>query len=103
MIFPTAGQTITVNFDIEIEEEDGYIHRVDAGEELLVVGYDDLAGRNMTPEQYFEEYGSIELMVEVGDITVQNQWDRSGQSDYEINGGVQPISLDEESGIKIIR
>lgn len=103
MEFPTVGQIITVNFDVEVEEEDGTILRLEAGEEMTVTGYDDLAGRDMTPEQYFAEFEAIELLVELGDVHVQNQWDRSGQSDYEVSGLTTAISLDEESGLKIIR
>lgn len=101
MIFPQIGQTITVNFDVEVEAEDGSILRLEAGEEMTVTGYDDLAGRDMTPEQYFAEFEAIELLVELSDVTVQNQWDRSGQSDYEVSGVTTALSLDETSGLTI--
>jgi hypothetical protein len=102
VIFPKIGQTIKVNFDVEIEEDDGYILRLEAGEEMTVVSYDDLAGRDMTPEQYFEEFEAIELIVECGDITVQNQFDRSGCSDYEVSGKIAAISVGEDSGLQIV-
>lgn len=102
MIFPTVGQTVTVNFDVEVEEEDGTLHYIEAGKEFTVTGYDDLVGRNMTPEQYFEEYESIELIVEAGDVEVHDHYDRSGQSDYTVNGGTIYLSLDESSGLTIV-
>jgi hypothetical protein len=102
MDFPKAGDIITINFDVEVEQEDGAILRYSAGEEIKVLGYDALEV-GQTPEQYFETYESIELHVELGDVTVQNMWDRSGQSDYETAGGETYLSLDEESGLKIIR
>ena len=99
MLFPTAGQTISVNFDVEVEEEDGTIHYIPAGNTFEVVGYDALDGR--TVSQYFEEFESIELIVEAGDVEVIDQWDRSGQSDQTINGGVTYLSLDADSGLTI--
>jgi hypothetical protein len=102
VIFPQIGQTIKVNFDVEVEEDDGYILRLEAGKEMTVVGYDDLAGRDMTPEQYFAEFEAIELIVECGDINVQNQFDRSGQSDYVASGMVTYLSLGEDSGLQIV-
>jgi hypothetical protein len=108
MIFPKIGQNITVNFDVEIEEEDGYILRLEAGEEMTVVAYDDLTnhinpdGTFYTLEQYFKEFEAIELIVECGDISVHNQFDRSGQSDYEVSGKVTAISLDADSGLQIV-
>lgn len=108
MIFPAIGQTITVNFDVEIEEDDGYILRLDAGEEMTVVGYDDLTnhvnadGTFYTLEQYFAEFEAIELIVECDDITVHNQFDRSGQSDTEVSGKVTALSLSEDSGLQIV-
>jgi hypothetical protein len=103
MDFPTIGQIITVNFDVEVEQEDGSILRLEAGEEMTVTGYDDLAGRDMTPEQYFAEFEAIEVLVELGDVHVQDMWDRSGQSDYEVSGVTTALSLSEDSGLKIIR
>jgi hypothetical protein len=97
MIFPKIGDIITVNFDVEIEEEDGYILRLDAGEEMTVTGYDDLTnhvnsdGSFYTLEQYFEEFEAIELIVECGDIMVQDLWDRSGCSDYVVSGKITAI------------
>jgi hypothetical protein len=101
MEFPKAGDMITVNFDVEVEDEDGAILRYGAEQEIKVLGYDALE-QGQTPEQYFEEYGSIELHVELGDVSVQNMWDRSGQSDYETAGGETYLSLDEDSGLKIV-
>lgn len=107
MIFPTIGQNITVNFDVEIEDEDGEIFRLDAGEEMTVISYDDLTnhvnpdGSFYTPEQYFAEFEAIELIVECGDITVQNMWDRSGCSDYVVSNKVTAISVGEDSGLKV--
>jgi hypothetical protein len=107
VIFPKIGQNIKVNFDVEIEEDDGYILRLEAGEEMTVVGYDDLTnhtnpdGTFYTLEQYFAEFEAIELIVECGDIHVQNQFDRSGQSDYEVSGKVTALSLGEDSGLQI--
>jgi hypothetical protein len=100
MLFPTVGQTITVNFDVEVEEEDGTLHYIKAGEEFTVAGYDALNG--LTPAEYFAEWDSIELIVEAGDVEVQDMWDRSGQSDYTINGGVVYLSLEEDSGLTIV-
>lgn len=100
MIFPTAGQTITVNFDVEVEEEDGTLHFIEAGKEFTVTGYDALTP-GQTPEQYFAEYDSIELIVEAGDIEVRDHYDRSGQSDYTVNGGTIYLSLDESSGLTV--
>jgi hypothetical protein len=108
MIFPKIGDTITVNFDVEIESEDGDILRLDAGEEMTVIAYDDLTnhvnpdGSFYTLEQYFAEWEAIELIVECNDIHVQNMWDRSGQSDYEVSGVVTSLSLDESSGLTIV-
>jgi hypothetical protein len=108
MILPKIGQIITVNFDVEVEEDDGHILRLDAGEEMTVVAYDDLTnhvnpdGTFYTPEQYFAEWEAIELIVECGDIHVQHLFDRSGQSDYEVSGKVTAISVGEDSGLKIV-
>lgn len=109
MIFPQIGQTITVNFDVEKEDEDGTIVRLEAGEEMTVVGYDDLTnhvnadGSFYTLEQYFAEFEAIELVVELGDVMVQDMWDRSGCSDYCVSGATANVSLDESSGLTIVR
>lgn len=102
MEFPKAGDIITVNFDVEKELEDGTIIRYDAEQEIKVLGYDALE-IGQTPEDYFKTYESIELHVELGDVSIQNIWDRSGCSDYETAGGETYLSLDEDSGLKIIR
>jgi hypothetical protein len=47
MDFPKVGDTIKVNFDVEVEAEDGSILRLEAGEEMTVTGYDD---RNSTSQ-----------------------------------------------------
>lgn len=99
MLLPTVGQNITVNFDVEVEDEYGSLHYIKAGNWFTVVGYDALDG--LTPAQYFEEYDSIELIVEAGDVEVQDQWDRSGQSDYTVNGGTVYLSLDTDSGLAL--
>ena len=101
MLFPKAGDIITLTTDVEIETEDGDILRLEAGEEMKVLGYDDIAGRDMTPEQYFAEFEAIELHVECGDISVQNMWDRSGCSDYVVSGKETYISVGEDSGLTI--
>lgn len=101
MIFPKVGDIITVNFDVEVENEDGGILRYDSEQEIKVIGYDALA-IGQTPEQFFEVYGSIELHVELGDVSIQNIWDRSGCSDYETAGGETYISLDETSGLMVV-
>jgi hypothetical protein len=108
MNIPKIGDIITVNFDVEIEEEDGFILRLEAGEEMKVLGYDDLTnhvnadGSFYTPEQYFAEWEAIELIVECADIHVQHEWDRSGQSDYEVSGREAYISVGTDSGLTIV-
>jgi hypothetical protein len=101
MEFPKVGDIITLTIDVEIEEDDTIL-RYPAGEEIKVIGFDDLQpGQSL--EDYFKEWEAIELHVELGDIHVQNMWDRSGQSDYEVSGKETYLSLDEDAGLKIIR
>lgn len=102
MNIPAIGQIITVNFDVEKELEDGTIILVDAGEELEVVGYDPCMTTGTTPEAYAAEYATLELEVDLGDVMVQDMWDRSGCSDYNVSGEKTYISVDVDSDLKII-
>jgi hypothetical protein len=104
MNIPTIGQIVTVNFDVEKETEDGDIIRQDAGEELEVIGYDPcMTSNGMTPERYLAETGTLELEVNLGDVMVQNMWDRSGCSDYNVSGETAWLSVDDESGFQVVR
>ena len=89
---PTLGQSIKFHNDIEIEAEDGYIFQIPAGTPFKVTEHD---GPGTWEEQY-ATYGSIAFGAEVGDVERVNQFDRSGQSDQTVNGGLQWFDVDPE-------
>jgi hypothetical protein len=75
-----AGQTVKLNYDLEIEDESGYIAIIAAGTEITVK--DVCTYDSLTPAEYLAEYGHYNVDVAV-DATIINPWDRSGQSDSE--------------------
>jgi hypothetical protein len=92
MFTPANGQIIKLQQDVEIEMEDGYIFRIEAGEELEVVEY-FTDSPEQTPNEYYEKYGVYNVDIKTGDLTYHNPWDRSGQSDYEIDLGTTNIDF----------
>jgi hypothetical protein len=92
MNIPAIGSTIKLNFDLEVEDEYGYIDVIHSGKDVTVVGYD--LPPDETIESHLNVYGTLPLIVEVGDVERYSQTDRSGQSDYTLNGGVHPIEIE---------
>lgn len=97
---PAIGSVITVNVDLEVEEEDGYIHRVAAGQPVTVTGYDH---GSLSPAEHWEEWGYFSLQVEAGDVEVQSQSDRSGQSDYTVSGLTTWVEIDGETTYELVK
>ena len=89
---PALGQFIAFKNDLELEDEDGYIDIVKAGTPVKVTEHD---GPGTWAEQY-ETYGSIAFGAEIGDVERHNQFDRSGQSDVTVNGGLHWFDVDPE-------
>lgn len=89
---PAIGQSIKFINDIEIEAEDGYIFQIPAGTPFKVTEQD---GQDSFEVQY-AAHGSIAFGAEVGDVERVNQFDRSGQSDQTVNGGLQWFDIDPE-------
>jgi hypothetical protein len=91
---PTIGSQIKLMIDLEVEDENGYIDIVKSGSVVTVVGHDVTAYE--TIESHVDTYGTYPLILEVGDCERYSQTDRSGQSDYTVNGGTHPFELDSE-------
>lgn len=88
---PALGQSIKFHADIEIEDEEGYIFQIPAGTPVKVTEQD-----GDTFEKQYAESGTIAFGAEVGDVTKYNQFDKSGQSDQTVNGGLQWFDVDPE-------
>lgn len=97
MIKLTEGQTIKLNYQLEIESESGDVAIVEAGTPITIVNF-VTNSPTQTPEEYYAEYGNYNVDIRVDDVPVINQWDRSGQSDYEVttttNIDIQESDLD---------
>jgi hypothetical protein len=96
---PAIGSVITVNVDVEFEEEDGYLHYVPAGKPLTVTGYDH---GSLSPEEHWEQWGYFSLQVEAADIEVQSTSDRSGQSDYYVHNLTSWVEIDGETTYELV-
>ena len=85
-MFIKVGQTIKLNRRIEINLSGGWTAVLEAGEEMTVT---DIAATN--PD------GSLQVEIEAADVPCINPWDRSGQSDDEVNikAYVMDISPDD--------
>jgi hypothetical protein len=97
---PAIGSVITVNVDVEFEEEDGTLHYVAAGQELTVTGHDH---GTLTPEKHWEEWGYYSLQVEAGDVPVHVSSDRSGQSDYYVHNLTSWVEVDGETTYELVK
>lgn len=92
MQLPKIGDSIKFKNDIEIEGENGFIYQIPAGTPMKV---SELDGQESFEVQY-EKYGSIAFGAEVGDLEYIDQFDRSGQSDSTVDGGLQWFDVDPE-------
>lgn len=84
-----VGDVLKSYEEIEIEQESGHIFQIPVLSDLVVtaVHYD---------EEYFNDHGAINIDVSLEeDVTVQNPWDRSGQSDDEVHVS-ETLNLDWE-------
>ena len=75
----TKGQTITLTEDVTLQHEDGFEYVIPAGSEVTVAAVFPDAER-------WAEFGVVNLDIEYDEyVTVANEFDRSGCSDFEVH------------------
>lgn len=83
----TPGQTIKLTQELELEQEDGYLHILPVGTEVTITA--------VFPE-YWNDFGAVNMDVSYeGDVERVDHYDHSGQSDWtERSTGVANIDFD---------
>lgn len=74
----TKGQTITLTEDLTVQHEEGFEYVVPAGSEVTITEV-------FADDARWQEFGVVNLDVEYDEeVTVANEFDRSGCSDFEV-------------------
>jgi hypothetical protein len=87
---PNIGDSFTLEYDYEVENESGRIAQIPAGTPFKIIEQD---GSESFAVQY-EQHGSIAFGAEAVDITVYSPSDRSGQSDTTESSGILWFDID---------